>query len=164
MVIRNINHYTMQIDRQKQNNEITPCFQYVWQQQSLPSKYIFDSPQSLKFCVMNKPLNSLWRFALLSLYNSLRWAGIAQWYSAELRSGWSVVRVPGGVWNFSHHRVQTGSGVHPASYPKGSRGSFPKSKATGGEANHSSPPNAEAKNAWSFTSTPPICLHGVVLG
>jgi len=48
-------------------------------------------------------------------------AGIAQWYSAGLRAG-----------NFSlHHRVQTGSGAHPASYPMGTRGSFPGGKAAG---------------------------------
>jgi hypothetical protein len=28
-------------------------------------------------------------------------------------------------------RVQTGSGTHPASYPIGTRGSYPASKATG---------------------------------
>jgi len=34
--------------------------------------------------------------------------------------------------NFSlHHRVQNGSGAHPASYPMGTRGSFPEGKATG---------------------------------
>jgi hypothetical protein len=34
--------------------------------------------------------------------------------------------------NFSlHHRVQTGSGAHPASYPMGARGSFPRGKAAG---------------------------------
>jgi hypothetical protein len=31
------------------------------------------------------------------------------------------------------------------------------------ETDHSSPSGAEAKNAWSYTSTPPIRLHGVVL-
>jgi hypothetical protein len=25
------------------------------------------------------------------------------------------------------------------------------------------PPSAEVKNAWSYTSTPPVCLHGVVV-
>jgi hypothetical protein len=30
-----------------------------------------------------------------------------------------------------HHRVQTGSGVHPPSYPVGTRGSFPGGKAAG---------------------------------
>jgi hypothetical protein len=31
--------------------------------------------------------------------------------------------------NISHHRVQNGSGAHPASYPTGTRGFFPGSKA-----------------------------------
>jgi hypothetical protein len=30
------------------------------------------------------------------------------------------------------------------------------------EGNYSPPSNAEAKNAWSYTSIPP-CLHGMVL-
>jgi hypothetical protein len=36
-------------------------------------------------------------------------------------------------------------------------------KRPGREAEHSLPSSAEVKNAWSYTSTPPICLHGVVL-
>jgi hypothetical protein len=44
--------------------------------------------------------------------------------------GWPEVRVPAGAGNFSfHHRVQTGSGAHIASYPVGTRISFPGSKA-----------------------------------
>jgi hypothetical protein len=36
------------------------------------------------------------------------------------------VRVPAGAENFSlHHRVQTGSGANPASYPMGNRELFP---------------------------------------
>jgi len=31
------------------------------------------------------------------------------------------------------------------------------------EANHSPPSRAEIENAWSYTSTPPISLHAVVL-
>jgi hypothetical protein len=31
------------------------------------------------------------------------------------------------------------------------------------EADHSPPPSAEVKNAWSYTNTPRIRLHGVVL-
>jgi hypothetical protein len=38
----------------------------------------------------------------------------------------SEVRVPVGAGNFSlHHRVQNGSGAHPASYPMATGGSFP---------------------------------------
>jgi hypothetical protein len=35
-------------------------------------------------------------------------------------------------------------------------------KWPGREADHSPPSSAEAKNAWSYTSNPPIRLHGVV--
>jgi len=31
------------------------------------------------------------------------------------------------------------------------------------EAEHSAPSSAEVKNAWSYTSTPPIRFHGVLL-
>jgi hypothetical protein len=49
--------------------------------------------------------------------------------------------------NFSlHHRVQNGSEAHPASYPMGTRGSFPGTKATGAWR---SPPTF----SWSHTST-----------
>jgi predicted GIY-YIG superfamily endonuclease len=44
----------------------------------------------------------------------------------------SGVRFPAGAGNFSlHHRVQNGPGAHPASYPIGTKGSFPGSKAAG---------------------------------
>jgi hypothetical protein len=36
-------------------------------------------------------------------------------------------------------------------------------KRSGREADHSPPSIAEVKNAWSYTSIPPISLHGVVL-
>jgi hypothetical protein len=36
-------------------------------------------------------------------------------------------------------------------------------KQPGHEADHSPPPSAEVKNVWSYTSTPPIRLRGVVL-
>jgi hypothetical protein len=44
----------------------------------------------------------------------------------------SGVRFPAGAGNFSlNHRVQNGSGAHPASYPMGTRGSFLGGKAAG---------------------------------
>jgi hypothetical protein len=54
--------------------------------------------------------------------------GIALGYGLDDRG--SRVRFPAGAGNFSlHHRVQKGSGAHPASYPVGIRGSFPGGKA-----------------------------------
>jgi hypothetical protein len=35
-------------------------------------------------------------------------------------------------------------------------------KWQGREANHSPPSSAEVQNVWSYNSTPPLCLHGVV--
>jgi hypothetical protein len=44
----------------------------------------------------------------------------------------SRVRFRAGAGNFSlHHSVQNGSGAHPASYPMGTRDSFPGGKAAG---------------------------------
>jgi hypothetical protein len=49
-----------------------------------------------------------------------------------LRVGRSGVEVPAGAGNFSpHHRIQTGSGAHPASYVMDSGSSFPGGKAAG---------------------------------
>jgi hypothetical protein len=67
-----------------------------------------------------------------------------------------MVGVPAEDGNFSlHHRVQTGSGAHPASDPMGTRGSFPGVKRPGRDVDPS-PYSAEVKNAWRYTSTPPI--------
>jgi len=65
--------------------------------------------------------------------------------------------------NFSPRRLQTGSGAHPASYQTATRGSIPRGKASGHEADHSPPSSAKVKNVWSYTSIPPICLHSMVL-
>jgi hypothetical protein len=54
-------------------------------------------------------------------------------------------------------------GVHPASYIMDMGGYFLGVKRPEREADHSPPSSAEVKNAWSYTSTPPIRLHGVVL-
>jgi hypothetical protein len=79
--------------------------------------------------------------------------GIALGYGLDDRG--SRVRFPAGAGNFSlHHRIQNGAGVHPASYPMGTRGSFPGVKRPGREADHSPSSRAEVKNAWSYTSTP----------
>jgi hypothetical protein len=53
-------------------------------------------------------------------------AGVAQWYSAGL-TGWMIggSSPDRGLGTF-HHRVHTGFGVYPASYPMGTRGSGDK--------------------------------------
>jgi hypothetical protein len=64
---------------------------------------------------------------IMSRYSSV---GIALGYGLDDRG--STIRFPAGAGNFSlHHRVQTGSGAHPASYLMGTRVSFPGGKAAG---------------------------------
>jgi hypothetical protein len=61
-------------------------------------------------------------FLFVSLRDSS--VGIALGYGLEDRG--SRVRLPAGDGNFSlHHRVQDGSGAHPASYPNGYTGLLP---------------------------------------
>jgi hypothetical protein len=55
--------------------------------------------------------------------------GITLGYGLDDRC--SRVRFPVGAGNVFLHRVQNGSGAHPASYPMGTRGSFPGNKAAG---------------------------------
>jgi hypothetical protein len=56
--------------------------------------------------------------------------GIALGYGLEDRG--PRVRFPARAGSSSlHHRVQNGSGTHPASYSMGTRGSFPGGKAAG---------------------------------
>ena len=55
--------------------------------------------------------------------------------------------------------VQTGFGIHAAVYigvlgPV--EGGWPER-----DVSHSFTSNAEFKNEWSYTSTPPVCLHGL---
>jgi hypothetical protein len=75
------------------------------------------------------------QLCIIYLHYYLEWSrdssvGVALGYGLDDQS--SRVRFPAGAGNFYlHHRVQNGSGIHPASYPTGSRGSFPGSKAAG---------------------------------
>jgi hypothetical protein len=67
----------------------------------------------------------------------------------------SRVRFLTGAGNFSlHHRIQNGSGAHPASYPMGIRGSVPGSKAIGRKADHSPPSSAEVKECVELSPLP----------
>jgi glutamine synthetase len=69
-------------------------------------------------------------------YNSF--TVIGKFYFALIALGYGLddrgsrVRFPAGAENFSlQHRVQNGSGTHPASYPVGTKESFPGGKAAG---------------------------------
>jgi hypothetical protein len=56
--------------------------------------------------------------------------GTALGYGLDDRG--SRVRFPAGDGNFPlHHSVQKGPGAHPASYPMGTRGSFPGDEVAG---------------------------------
>jgi hypothetical protein len=83
----------------------------------------------------------------LDNYNNNIWwsrdssVGIATDYGLDDRGSNSC-----GAGNFfPRHRVQTGSGPHPASCPMGIRGSFPGIKRPGRDADHSPPSSAEVK-------------------
>jgi hypothetical protein len=87
--------------------------------------------------------------------------GIALDYGLDDRG--SRVRFPTGSGNFSlHHRVQNGSGTHPATYPMGTRGSFPGGKAAGAWS-WPLTSSAEVKECVELYLHSPIRLHGVVL-
>jgi hypothetical protein len=74
------------------------------------------------------------------------------------------VQVPVGSEFSLHHIIQAGSGSHPASYPMGTGGSFPRGvKRQGREADHSPPTNAEVKKMWIYTSTPPYAFMAYYL-
>jgi hypothetical protein len=70
--------------------------------------------------------------------------GITTGYRLDYQIG---VRLPEGYGNFSlHHRVQIGSGAHPASYPIGTGGALSLGvKRPGREADHSPQSSAEVK-------------------
>jgi hypothetical protein len=69
-----------------------------------------------------------WVYCMITVHNVihnnrvLRTKKCSSLYSDWLRAGrsWFGGSIPGGGWEFSLlHRLQTGSGAHPASYPMG---------------------------------------------
>jgi hypothetical protein len=79
--------------------------------------------------------------------------GIATGYGLD--KGGVGVPSPGRVKNFSLLQVvQTGSGVHPTSYPTGTGGSSLGVKRQRRESNHLPPASSEVKKMWIYTSNP----------
>jgi hypothetical protein len=128
--------------------------------------YLFDSKFSLSVSKFYDHLEAnVLKYLNLLSHVSKGGAGLPQRYSAGLRVGWLVVRVPARSGNFSlYHRIKIGS-VGPTQLPIEW---VPETLSLGikwpaRETNHSPPPSAEVKNAWSYTSTPPMRLHSMVL-
>jgi hypothetical protein len=71
-------------------------------------------------------------FRWISYWIKSRDSSVAIALGYGLKDWDSKVRFPVEAGNFSlHHRIQNGCGAHPASYPVGTRGSFPGGKAIG---------------------------------
>jgi hypothetical protein len=92
---------------------------------------------------------------LWSQRNFFQQPGLPNWYSDWLRAGRPRGRSSslGRVKNFLHV-VQTGSGVHPTSYPMGTGALSLGVERPVREADHLPPTSAEFKNMWTYTSTP----------
>jgi len=74
------------------------------------------------------------------------------------------IRVPIGAGSYSLlHASTPGLGTTQPHIQWVTEAIFPGVKRQGSEADHSPPPSTEAKNAWSYTSTQPTRLHGLVL-
>jgi hypothetical protein len=82
--------------------------------------------------------------------------GVATGYGLDGRG--VGVRVPVGGRIYLLQVVQTGSGVHPTSYPINTGALSPGVKRQGREADHSPPTSAEVKKMWTYTSTPPYAF------
>jgi hypothetical protein len=116
----------------------------------------------MMFSFFASPPQVLQHIVLLLFKSRDSSVGIATGYGLDDRG--SRFRFPAGAGNFSlHHRVQNGSGAHPASYSVGTRGSFPGVKRPGREADYSHPSSAEAKEWMEPYLHSPIRLNGVVL-
>jgi hypothetical protein len=88
--------------------------------------------------------------------------GIALGYGLDDRG--SRVRSPAGLEIFlftTASRTALGPSQPPIQWVPGALSLGVK--RPGCESDHSPPSSAEVKNAWSYISTPPVRLHGVVL-
>jgi hypothetical protein len=115
----------------QQNDMILCCSPFPRQQRGEGSQWPPETlPNSL--AAYYTQLHDLYKLKYTPSPNGSRdsWVGIELGYRLDDRG--SRVRFPAGAGNFYlHHRVQNGSGAHPASYQMSTWGSFPRGKAAG---------------------------------
>jgi hypothetical protein len=142
---------------------------HLFKSQTLVTKYsctvISTHVLHLKGCRFESPpRGQLTDWCLFKVFLSLHSHGSRFSTVTRLQAGWMWFNSQQGLGIFSPiHWNQTGSGVHPTSYPMGTNGSFLMVKQPRCEADNSCPSRADVENARSYTSTTPICLHGMVL-
>ena len=82
-------------------------------------------------------------------------------HSADSTAGWSVAWILAGERDFLFSKtIQILLWGTPSLLFNGHQGSFPGIKLPCFKVDHHLPSSAEVKNERSYTSTPPICLHG----
>ena len=83
--------------------------------------------------------------------------------NSEYAMDWTIrssIPDSGKIFHFSKN-VPTSSGVHPASYPTGTRALSSGVKRAKRKADQSLPFSAEVKNEKRYSATPPVCLEGM---
>jgi hypothetical protein len=80
----------------------------------------------------------------------------------QYRQNYGVRFLAGAGIFYVFRRVQAMSGAHSASFRNGIGGFFPGIMRPECQDNYSPSLNAEVKNTWNCTYTPPVRLHGVV--
>jgi hypothetical protein len=109
----NLTTHLYLVPRSKKRGAIPPLTQYAF----------------MAWCLVKRGDNFTFTLPVLITRAVIAQSVIALAYGLD--DGGSRFRFPAGAGKFSlHHHVQNGSGVHPASYPMSTRGSFLGGKAT----------------------------------
>ena len=97
---------------------------------------------------------------LFTVYLAMQEAGNSSVYTGLwVRQSKKGVSIPGRVRVFSLlHRVVTGCGTQPTSYPGAAGAPLPAVKRQGPDVNHSPPSITEIMNEWSYIFTPPYAF------
>jgi hypothetical protein len=153
---KDLQHACCKVVSQFKSDSITNELKYCYHSLALQSR----TELLARMFRVQHPLLSIWteeKLLLFCLQFYYFYYYYYYYYSDWLRAGRPRGRSsrPGGWKIFTSPIVQTGSGVHPTSYTMGTRGSFPRVKRPGREADHSPPTSAEVNKIWIYTSTAP---------